>query len=103
MFFVLPQPKHSPVTWALMAHERVAVLARHLVSAQPTALPEFDPGEVYLFLTRDNVELREQMLGHLKVCSLCCARMLQSGCLQRVGRAEAVVLRRTTYISPTIT
>ena len=47
------------------------MLARHLVSAQPTELPEFDPREVYLFLTRDNVELRERMLEHLKVCCLC--------------------------------
>lgn len=51
-----------------MAQERVAVLTRHLVSA-PVAvdLPEFDPNEVYLFLTRDNVELRARMLDHLKV------------------------------------
>ena len=54
-----------------MAQVRVAVLARHLVSAQPAELPEFDPREVYLFLTRDNVELRERMLEHLKVCCLC--------------------------------
>ena len=51
-----------------MAQERVAVLTRHLVSAPvATELPEFDPGEVYLFLTRDNVELRARMLDHLKV------------------------------------
>ena len=56
---------------AAMAQERVAMLARHLVSAQPTELPEFDPKEVYLFLTRDNVELRKRMLEHLKVCCLC--------------------------------
>ena len=51
-----------------MAQERVAVLTRHLVSAPVASeLPEFDPGEVYLFLTRDNVELRARMLDHLKV------------------------------------
>lgn len=47
------------------------MLARHLVSAQSTDLPDFDPREVYLFLTRDNVELRKRMLEHLKVCCLC--------------------------------
>jgi hypothetical protein len=51
-----------------MAQARVAVLTRHLVSAPVTLdVPEFDPGEVYLFLTRDNVELRARMLDHLKV------------------------------------
>ena len=51
-----------------MAQARMAVLTRHLVSAPAAVeLPEFDPGEVYLFLTRDNVELRARMLDHLKV------------------------------------
>jgi len=48
--------------------DRVSVLTRHLVSAtDPASLPDFDPKEVYLWLTRDNVELRERMLDHLKV------------------------------------
>ena len=49
--------------------DRVSVLTRHLVSAPDSAsLPDFDPKKVYLWLTRDNVELRERMLDHLKVC-----------------------------------
>ena len=32
-----------------------------------TSLRDFDPDEVYRFLTRDNLELRARMLDHLKV------------------------------------
>ncbi|KAK9792964.1 hypothetical protein WJX73_001239, partial [Symbiochloris irregularis] len=51
-------------------HRRLAVLSRHLTGAggkaSGSALSPFDPREVYKFLTRDNVELREKILDFLK-------------------------------------
>ena len=50
---------------------RLAVLTRHLaaatVSSSGSTLQQFDPREVYLFLTRDNLELRSKILDFLQV------------------------------------
>ena len=54
----------------MASERRVEVLTRHLTSAAIStsdAVPDFDAGGVYLFLTRDNVELRAKMLDFMKV------------------------------------
>ena len=57
----------------MAAERRVAALSRHLTNAvdvdivSKTSLRDFDADEVYRFLTRDNLELRAEMLDHLKV------------------------------------
>lgn len=42
---------------------RIAVLKRHLESTAESIVPR----DVYLWLTRDNVELRDRMLAFLEV------------------------------------
>ena len=78
----------------------MSVLTRHLVSApDPASLPDFDPKKVYLWLTRDNVELRERMLDHLKVCLVCFAFALaQHARLE--GGTKRLFLRRTKLYKP---
>lgn len=56
----------------MASERRVGVLTRHLTSAAIStndAVPDFDAGRVYLFLTRDNVELRAKMLDFMKACA----------------------------------
>ena len=55
-----------------MAQERrLAALSRHLAAADlgsnSGVFPHFDSREVYLFLTKDNVELRARILDFLQV------------------------------------
>jgi hypothetical protein len=55
----------------MASERRVEMLTRHLTSATMVtkeAVQDFNAEGVYLFLTRDNVELRAKMLDHLKVC-----------------------------------
>ena len=54
----------------MASERRVAMLTRHLTSATTVSreqVQDFKAEGVYLFLTRDNVELRAKMLDHLKV------------------------------------
>lgn len=57
----------------MAAERRVAALSRHLTSSTDVSLSskvdlrDFAADGVYLFLTRDNVELRAKMLDFLKV------------------------------------
>jgi hypothetical protein len=62
-----------------MADRRIATLARHLSISEPApsgdlsqnstsaAMPSVDPAQVYRFLTRDNVQLRQQIFDFLRV------------------------------------
>lgn len=62
----------------MAAERRVAALSRHLTSSNDIVLKsklelrDFSAEEVYLFLTRDNVELRAKMLDFLKARSGLC-------------------------------
>lgn len=54
------------------------MLTRHLTSALTSTqdtVPDFDAEGVYLFLTRDNVELRAKMLDFLKACVMQCCKL----------------------------
>ena len=61
---------------------RLAVLSRHLASSAANSsageLPPFDAREVFLFLTRDNVELRAKILDFLQVRGCLHASSLQA-------------------------
>jgi hypothetical protein len=60
----------------MAAERRVAALTRHLANAHDISrrskleLRDFSAEEVYLFLTRDNVQLRAKMLDFLKASSV---------------------------------
>lgn len=81
---------NSPRRVHLMAAERrVAALSRHFTSVSVVSLSakvdlrDFAPEDVYLFLTRDNVELRAKMLDFLQVAALCQSEScsLAAGCV----------------------
>ncbi len=65
----------SPHHIQMAAERRVAALSRHLTSSSDVSLSakvdlrDFAAEDVYMFLTRDNVELRAKMLDFLKVAS----------------------------------
>ena len=65
----------------MASERRLEVLTRHLTSASIStqdAVPDFDAEGVFLFLTRDNVELRAKMLDFLKACALLKRAALQT-------------------------
>lgn len=50
----------------MSAHRRLTALSRHLEDKASGGGASLQPRSIYLWLTRDNVELRDQMLEFLK-------------------------------------